>query len=142
LQARQTAENVMVSRQIKAQRLQHLREVIEGAPTDRFNMTAVQQESECGIAYCAAGWAAQDPRFKAEGLSLTVGSGELTPPNYDIGLERVTGWQAIERFFYLSRSEVSIMFGLDLLRRHVVLKSQVIANVDRILAGVPPEPYS
>jgi len=41
--------------------LRRLREVIAEVPDDRLHMRRLVEVSECGTAFCAAGWAAIDP---------------------------------------------------------------------------------
>ena len=50
--------------------------------------------------------------------------------------------------FHISQYDSSCLFGCDpvadlfSLNPHAVTKSQVIANIDRLLAGKPAEPYN
>ena len=51
-------------------RLKHLRHVVERIPPARFNMGSIMRKSECGTVGCMIGWAALDPVFVQDGLSL------------------------------------------------------------------------
>lgn len=44
--------------------LKQLKRVVKAAPAERLHMRAVMEKAECGTAYCAAGWAAQDKWFE------------------------------------------------------------------------------
>ena len=95
-------------------RLQHLREVIENAAEQSFDLmhwgTRGFAQSACGSVACAGGWAATDPTFRKLGLEpysehVCVPTMRVTPGAYS------TGYGALGQFFGLPRVTAAYLFG-------------------------------
>lgn len=97
------------------ERLQHLITVLEGIPTDNFDLSGWTQSSipddanqqeliECGTVCCAVGWACLDPKFNAEGL--TWDDWKDSP---EFGSD--TSWDAVELFFGIRYAVAETMFS-------------------------------
>ena len=98
--------------------LRQLRRVVKAVPDDLLHMHSITSAALCGTAHCAIGWAAIDPWFikKFE-----------TSIHYE--------WAAP---FNLSEKQADILFAGDAcsgLPDHAITKAEVLANIDRILAG-------
>lgn len=111
------------------ERLTQLRRVVEAAPEHLLDMGSFKLTKDCGTAYCAAGWAAIDPWFVKQGLDLfaEVDGGD---PFYHLA-----------DFFNLDTEDANNLFGADLARNDNVSKEEVLANIDRLIAGQHTEPY-
>jgi hypothetical protein len=120
--------------------LQQLRRVVQDAPDDLFHMRALVEESACGTARCAIGWAAVDPWFQANtrlpGWIPSSYAGAIFPTG------RV--WDALDAIFGISCSDTSNLFAGDLpmsAGKHAVSKTEVLWNIDELLAGRNALPY-
>jgi len=72
----------------------------------RFDMRTWGKTGECDSAACAAGWAARDPVFQSQGLSI-----KNFWPNYETEKGReFCGFEALRQFFGLSRNQVYFLF--------------------------------
>ena len=118
-----------------------LREVIKAVDEDRLHMTTWSEKAECGTAYCAAGWARLDPQ-----LQQTTTINQIFAISAD-GLVYSTcndPFRALAEAFDISKTDSENLFGGELhwdLPPHCVSKREVLDNIDRILAGIPTEPY-
>jgi hypothetical protein len=94
------------------------------------------QETDCGTAYCAAGWAVVDPWFR-EHTDL----GATTRLREDGSLKWLIrpAWEVLAWVFGLSGEEVSALFYPD---KDRVTKEEVLINIDRLIAGRPARLYS
>lgn len=122
--------------------LKQLRRVVEAAPDDRFHMRRWSEKAPCGTAYCAAGWAAIDPWFREN-----TGIGDIFKLRRYGYLELITcsPFFSLARLFDISIYEAATLFGIGIDPRsnpHAVSRAEVIANIDRILAGQKPERYA
>ena len=119
-----------------AEALRQLWRVVEAAPDDkRFNMWQFHLETGCGTARCAAGWFAVDGWARENTLisEFFHPSGELKPSCPGAALEKIFG---------LTSTNAKSLFYPDVTRRvgHVP-KAAVLANIDRLLAGLHAIPY-
>ena len=81
------------------QRLRHLMGIIEKTSESTFDMSDWVVRNECGTVCCALGWAAQDPEFIKQGLTLTNSRpGYDTKPVYG----DCSGYAAAQEFFDIS----------------------------------------
>jgi hypothetical protein len=117
--------------------LRQLRRVVEAAPEGRFDMSIFSEEDRCGAVYCAAGWAAVDPWFRA---NTRLGSTFHRERNGHLIWE-ATPLPVLMEVFDLDRISARNLFGLDLHAGDVVTKRAVLRNIDRAIAGNPAQPY-
>lgn len=125
------------------ERLEQLRRVIESVPEDRLHMRSVVEIAECGMAYCAAGWAACDPWFQAEGFVPAVVIVYKRGSEREI-LDASMDFFEAARFFGLSQEDTINLFGGELspsTPKHAVGKEEILENIDRLLRGEPTRPY-
>ena len=116
-------------------RLKQLRRVVDAAPDDRLHMRSFCEQAECGTAYCAAGWAAIDPWFrKNTGISnlFAVSKLGIVMPLHqcDDG--------TLGELFGLSDVDAYHLFAFGQNERigpHDITKPEVVANIDRLIAG-------
>lgn len=135
----------MITEVQKIERLQQLRRVVEAATDHRFHMRTFCEEADCGTAYCAAGWAAIDPWFRentAMGDIFEVGEEGMLREADDV----YDPFENLGGVFGISYLDSLNLFGADLSRiysePHAVSRAEVIANVDRLIAGEPATPYA
>jgi hypothetical protein len=67
--------------------LTKLRELVEATHEKQFNLATFRTDHPCGTVFCAAGIAASDPYFQAQGLTLQP-TGYITQP-YELCLHDV-----------------------------------------------------
>jgi hypothetical protein len=97
-------------------KLLHLIEILEEVENlNSFNMNGWWREtnineSECGFAACAAGWAAMDPVFNELGLGLDPTGLPSKGVRYEIGGNLFRGFSATSEFFGLTSSESMYIF--------------------------------
>jgi hypothetical protein len=118
--------------------LRQLRRVVEAAPEDRFDMRWISTLTDCGTAYCTAGWAGIDPWFRQHtelGRAFRVGLGGML--NWDEDLAEVLG-----KVFGLTDRETYRLFGLFVGEGDEATRRHVLANIDRLLAGEPARSYA
>jgi hypothetical protein len=118
--------------------LRQLRRVVEEAPADRFDMRDFCLPTSCGTAYCAAGWAAIDPWFRANtriGEWFRGDAGDLLyiHPNARFGLQEIFG---------LEETATKRLFALGVDCWAPAMKRAVLANIDRLLAGKRARSYA
>lgn len=126
------------------EKLRQLRRVIEAVPDDRLHMRTFCEEGECGTAYCAAGWAAVDPWFR-ENTDI----GDIFGVDSDGTLFVICGYSCVfsdlADLFGLTRTDADRLFGADLepdvTAPHAVNKTEVLNNIDLLLAGEKTKPY-
>lgn len=109
--------------------LKQLRRVVENAPDDLLHMRAITEESSCGTAHCALGWAEVDPWFQ-DNLPRIKGE------------EEYFDWA--ERIFGLSGANANKLFAGNASHStpaHAISKAAVLWNIDELLAGRPPRSY-
>lgn len=85
-------------------RLQHLHDILGNIPTSvTFDLQNWYRVNTCGTTACAGGYAAMDPTFNKQGLSLH--------PHYDSPrYGGHDGFWALEDFFGLNEEEVNYLF--------------------------------
>lgn len=134
----------MITEEQKIERLKQLRRVVEAAPEDRLHMRTFCEQAECGTAYCAAGWAAIDPWFREnteiEGVFEYADDGHLFT---GFGVWDV--FDPLADIFGISRLAAGCLFGYGMSvtdEPHAVTKAEVLANIDRLLRGLPAERYA
>jgi hypothetical protein len=118
--------------------LRQLRRVVEAAPEDRFDMRRFSTPTDCGTAYCAAGWAAIDPWFREHtelGRAFRVGVGGML--GWDDDLAEVLG-----EVFGLTDGETNRLFGMFVGESCGVTRRLVLASIDRLLAGKAARSYA
>lgn len=124
-------------------RLKQLRRVVEDAPDDRLHMRDwCDPVAPCGTAYCAAGWAAIDPWFRANTEIEEIFEVD------DAGhVHRRAPVSACDRLAALFDINVDAAWKLFLsipygdADPHRVTKAMVLENIDRVLAGAKPVNY-
>jgi hypothetical protein len=127
---------------VNRERLEQLRRVVLAAPPERFHMRTWCEKALCGTAYCAAGWAAVDPWFR-ENTDIE----RIFRVGHDgmVYAEIFTPTDGLAKIFDISSADSRNLFGGDLNPTysdpHGVSQKDVVANIDRILAGLPAEPY-
>lgn len=117
--------------------LKQLRRVVSDAPDDLFHMRAVTEQSKCGTARCAAGWAIIDPWFQKN-----TRINEAMPADWSN--EGLSGANIIEQVFGLDEGNSERLFAMSAgcnLDAHDITKIEVIANIDRLIAGEDAEEY-
>lgn len=128
-----------VNIKIRYERLRELRRVVEAVPPEHLKMDAFSQKTECGTAYCAGGWAAIDPYFIKIGLHLEVSEAEEADVRFGIFNQS----RALASCFHITRDNALALFGFDLhsFEYAAITKNNVLANIDRMLAGKEPLCY-
>jgi len=129
--------------------LTQLRRVAEAAPEERLHMRAYCEDAECGTAYCLAGWARIDEWFIKHTsithiFSLdTEGFVRAAYDTYDqSGVPPIV---RLGEMFDIGTDAAHDLFGGQLLKDsdpHAVTKAEVLAQIDRLLAGQDTEPYA
>lgn len=142
-------------------RLLHLIDVLEtvergNLPFEMEKWAIVKQDKTvCGTAACAAGYAALDPEFRAEGFTLRNHSNVEFKSFYDlvryipnleleypfISFDGVSGWLALGEFFGLTFPQANYVFGAKSYRRSDVAPKHVIEHIHHVLEGtanLPP----
>ena len=118
---------------VRNERLQELRRVVAAVPDELLYMFEVRMELDCGTAYCAAGWAGQDPYFVERGFKLGHSNVRYTSLESSID---VFGFDALKEFFGLSDKNTEKLFGTGMKAyRRGAKKEHVLANIDRLLTG-------
>ncbi len=118
--------------------LLELRRVCESIPDDLLHMRSLEEQSPCGTARCLLGWARLDPWLQENselGTTSAVPSWMFFNYVYSHDLARI---------FQVSRDDASHLFALDINRdvpEHAVSKSEVLWNLDQLIAGKPALPY-
>lgn len=118
------------------ERLEQLKRVVRDAPDHLFGMAWVDDDTDCGTVRCAWGWASVDPWFRQ---------------NTDID-ER--GFAGADDLFGISWESAESLFCPDYLAQdreesteeyarwaNSIAKAEVIANIDRVIAGKRPVAY-
>jgi hypothetical protein len=117
----------------REERLRQLRRVVEAVPDHLLHMRRFTEESPCGTAHCALGWAVVDPWFRSQGITS------------EVHLDGAYPFAEAARFFDLTELDTTNLFGgtLDLheVDPHAVTKAEVLWNIDRLLACLPTRPY-
>lgn len=112
------------------ERLEHLKEILAKVPEDEFDMDhwtpAEAERYDCGTACCALGWAAQDPQFNDEGLSI-VGCWIEYNDAHDM---KAGMW-----FFELNYEKASHIFLPSRYVNTSVTPQDVISHIDDVLEG-------
>lgn len=123
------------------ERLQQLRRVVEAAPDDRLHMRAWSERAECGTAYCAAGWAALDPWFQENTPILGVFEITETKMVESLGNSSID----LADLFGITSRDASALFAtysLCGIGPHAISKAEVLANIDRLIAGDSAKRYA
>ncbi len=127
---------------MNVQRLQQLRRVVLEAPEDRWDMRTFYRKTECGTAHCMGGWCAIDPWFR-ENTEVreifAVGKDE------QIHFLKTYPTKKLGEVFGLNWEDSRTLFAVGapfLANRFLITKAEVVANIDRILSGKPPEVYA
>ena len=124
-------------------RLTELRRVVEAAPDDLFDMSRFSRPTPtCGTAHCAAGWAAVDPWFQRNTPIREIFAVDVWGHVGPCGDDSAFGDLAV--MFGLDSRDADHLFGgtLDFVSdAFAVPKVAVLANIDRLLCGLPAEPY-
>ena len=119
--------------------LRQLRRVVEGAPEHQFHMNRVVDNTDCGTARCAIGWAVVDKWFQ-KNTSLVQWIDPKTKKQYIL-----PSATALAQIFGIPTEDVSNLFGGDLNSEdgdpHSVSKQEVLWNIDALLAGRDSRPY-
>ena len=119
--------------------LRQLRRVVAKAPKHSLHMNRVVDQSDCGTARCAIGWAAVDKWFQ-ENTKLN----ELIDPGvtYQTNIGDIAN---IAGIFDISVDNATKLFGGGLSPYgngpHDVSKKEVLWNIDRLLEGKPARSY-
>lgn len=125
--------------------LSRLRSLVEAAPEPKFNMTQFRTGSDCGTAYCALGHAAIDPWFvehhNAPGPRPSLDHTEARD-QWALNFDQWCDTEKACKVFGLSSKDSFRLFGGDLFPYQKVSKSEVLANIDRLLAGLPAKRYA
>lgn len=124
---------------INIERLTNLRRVVEQAPDHLFHMRALTEESSCGTARCALGWALVDPWFQQDGIE-TIKKDHA----YTINVKTVDWSSRLPQYFGLTEINSHNLFGTELSRLvdpHAVSKAEVLVSIDRLLDGKRALPY-
>lgn len=114
------------------QRLEHLIEVLDSVPRKRFSL----DHWSCDTSACAVGWAAQDPKFKADGFKLARPLLDYEPhPVYQPvkGGPFTEGWEAVCEFFELTHEDAEWLFSIDCYDDFVAVKPRDVAKRIRAL---------
>lgn len=92
------------------ERLRTLYSILPGIPEASFDITTwgrgLFEESECGTAACALGWAAVHPEFNACGLELDRDACGTAPKHAGF-----LGYSAGEKFFGITIQESEFLFS-------------------------------
>jgi hypothetical protein len=126
--------------------LRELRRVIEAAPDELLQMRALHEKCECGTAYCALGWAVQDPYFVEKfGRELQRKHGwtnGTAPGLLNLGFTRLM--EVTPAVFGIVQENANRLFASDInyyKGPYSVSKAEVLWNIDQLLAGKPPRYY-
>ena len=122
--------------EVNIEALTQLRRVVTEAPDHQFHMRSFREKSAtCGTAYCAAGWATQDPWFivhRFMDIETLMDS------------RKILGDDRLADYFGITHYDAKDLFGYNLCSfhgPHGVKKEEVIQNIDRLLSGRRAEPY-
>jgi hypothetical protein len=137
----------MIDDATRTERLRQLRRVIDSAPEERFVMRTWSERSGCQTTFCAAGWCAVDSWFRENTKIGTIfavagdSEGQVTvyPINYVFNVFR-----DLANLFSISIDDAEALFGVGIrsVDPHAVSRAEVLANIDRLLAGKPAEVYA
>lgn len=114
--------------------LQQLKRVVEEAPDHRFDMQLFEQQTHCGTARCAAGWAAVDDWFQANtniNHALPVQNGRIKP-QYTPHLFALLG-----TIFEITTKDAENLFAAEsgFIQDDTINKREVLDNIDSLIAG-------
>lgn len=136
LKAKQLAVQTTAHQTTRTERLTNLARVVAAAPAHRFHMRKFMEETECGTAYCAAGWASHDLWFKQQGFpfpSMVLDDCILHPT------------ESLAEFFSISETDADALFALNAgthIGPHAITKEDVLGNIQALLAGEDAEEYA
>ena len=90
------------------EKLTKLADLLDNLPEEKKFSMFRWGTPECGTAKCAAGWAALDPEFNAQGLYLgrRHPTSDYAPAFWDL-----FGYEALGRFFGLDSGAVAYLFS-------------------------------
>lgn len=124
--------------------LLNLRRVILAAPDHLLHMRWVESQAPCGTAFCAFGWALQDPWFQANTKLKEYRSGLrgmtcLPYLNYNF-------LDPLHILFSISEDSCDNLFALNgwedyTDNPHIITKAEVLWNIDQLLLGHEAFPY-
>lgn len=124
--------------------LLNLRRVILAAPDHLLHMRWVESQAPCGTAFCAFGWALQDPWFQANTQLKEYRSGH----EYMRCIPFTTDGDyldPIHTLFSISEDSCDNLFALNGEWwgefPHAVTKAEVLWNIDQLLLGHEALPY-
>jgi hypothetical protein len=123
--------------------LRQLRRVVEAAPDKLFRMRSVVEPTPCGTARCALGWCLVDPWFLANTPLGRFADWKSRYMRDDEG--RGGPADVLYETFGLDRGDAGVLFGVTLTASFsagAVAKAEVLANIDRVLAGERAVPYA
>ena len=112
------------------QALRELHRVVLDAPDYLFHMRSFIEETHCGTARCAIGWACMDPWF--------------APRFYPLVTVDYVSRTFLARFFGISMKELSHLIADDQthsLNAHAISKAEVLWNICQLIRGKPSRPY-
>lgn len=122
--------------------LKQLYRVVQGAPDDLFHMRRVVEESSCGTARCALGWALIDPWFLDNTEIAATVSTVFTGSDSYLYVSKV--WE-LSRVFDLSMEDTNNIFALDAvpcnMEEHSVSKEEVLQSIAHAIDGYCPFEY-
>lgn len=126
------------------ERLQQARKIIDAAPEDRLRMAVLSQASGCDTTYCFAGWLIASPWFRDH---TELGQFELTARGrilYIRNCEYHSPFNAVAAVLAINADDADALMGLSCRFDNMAKqpdKACVIANINRIIAGLPAIPY-
>jgi len=115
-----------------AERLQHLNTILAGVQPRHLDLDTWV----CGSTACAIGWAARDPLFIWQGLSLVPTDDRLVlrpQLDYRDGTTPLVNWAAVEAFFDLTKPQALHLFSPSRYEGHAT-PADVIRRIDELLA--------
>jgi hypothetical protein len=114
---------------MRTDRITHLITVLERVSERRFNIETWRNSKACGTVCCAGGWAALDPVFNKQGLSIPG-----TRPKFDGEHETLLDFEALQMFFEISEDETFQLFSAYQYQNKRATPADVIARIRKLLA--------
>lgn len=126
---------------MNTERLKHLITILAAVPPEKLVMEVWSSPHHwCGAAACAFGWAAQDPVFNKQGLTLVKPANSWAMPTYySKQVIHAEGFGAAVWFFGISYDQAYHLFDPDLYVDDVgdniedITPAMVIARINKLL---------
>lgn len=111
--------------------LEQLKRVVADAPEGLFVMNRWSTYRACGTAHCAAGWAAVDPWFKRN-----TDIGRVFVETAEDFVIMTDDWEVMAAIFGITEDDANRLFAYEITSSGAkATKADVIANIDRLIAG-------